>query len=106
MRVCCAFAQNPVGRRCDEGGLLRVMHGALDGVQDYSHVVATHRQTGADVTIVTHSIEERDAGRRGVMRVNPDTGAPPKAASCAPIWHVQLLKPVIGRSSVSWAHRQ
>jgi ADP-glucose pyrophosphorylase len=52
------------------------MHGALDGVQDYSHVVATHRQTGADVTIVTHSIEERDAGRRGVMRVNPDTGAP------------------------------
>jgi len=38
-------------------------------------VVATHRQTGADITIVTHSIEEKDAGRRGLLRVNPDTGA-------------------------------
>lgn len=44
-------------------------------LQDYSQVVATHRQTGADITIVTHSIEEKDAGRRGLMRVNPDTGA-------------------------------
>ncbi len=38
-------------------------------------MVATHRQTGADITIVTHSIEEKDAGRRGLLRVNPDTGA-------------------------------
>jgi hypothetical protein len=60
-------------------------------------VVATHRQTGADVTIVTHSIEERDAGRRGVMRVNPDTGGPPTAAFCAPD---------VARSSLATRHRQ
>jgi ADP-glucose pyrophosphorylase len=53
-------------------------NGHVRRTQDYSHVVATHRQTGADITIVTHSIEERDAGRRGVMRVNPDSGGRPK----------------------------
>jgi glucose-1-phosphate adenylyltransferase len=53
---------------------LLILSGQALYSMDYSHVVATHRQTGADVTIVTHSIEERDAGRRGVMRVNPDTG--------------------------------
>lgn len=45
-------------------------------------MVATHRQTGADITIVTHSIAEKDAGRRGLLRVNPDTGGRRPACCC------------------------
>ena len=38
-------------------------------------MVSTHRSTGADITIVTHSIEEKDAGLRGLLRVNIGNGA-------------------------------
>jgi glucose-1-phosphate adenylyltransferase len=59
---------------------LLVLSGQALYNMDYSQVVATHRQTGADITIVTHSIEEKDAGRRGLLRVNPDTGVVEKFA--------------------------
>lgn len=53
-------------------------------VQDYSQVVSTHMSMDADITIVTHSIAEKDAGLRGLLRVNPETGSHMLAHACRP----------------------
>jgi len=59
---------------------LLVLSGQALYNMDYSHVVATHNETEADITIVTHSVEAQDAGRRGLLRVNPENGRVEKFA--------------------------
>ena len=43
-------------------------------LQDYRDLLATHHETGADVTIATHSVGWGQARLRGLARVDPDTG--------------------------------
>ena len=42
---------------------------------DYGKLVAAHVASGADVTLATHSVPRAGAERRGLVRVDPATGA-------------------------------
>jgi len=48
----------------------------LGDLQDYVELLKKHREFDADVTIATHSVGWGQATRRGLVRVDPDTGAP------------------------------
>lgn len=48
--------------------------------QDYGQLIRTHRESGADITICTNSVDWAMAPRRGLVRINPDTGARAAAA--------------------------
>jgi len=53
--------------------------------QDYGQLIRTHREADADITICTNSVGWEMAPRRGLARVNPDTGArPPRGGRRAP----------------------
>lgn len=43
-------------------------------VQDYMELLKKHREHDADITIATHSVGWGQATRRGLTRVDPDTG--------------------------------
>lgn len=51
---------------------LLVLSGQALYSMNYANVMQTHRESGADVTIVTHSIGEEDAALRGLLRVSKD----------------------------------
>lgn len=44
-------------------------------MQDYVDLLKRHRENDADVTIATHSVGWGQASRRGLTRVDPETGA-------------------------------
>lgn len=43
-------------------------------MQDYVELLKTHRENDADITIATHSVGWTQANRRGLTRVDPETG--------------------------------
>jgi len=72
-------------RRCHPRRQARCSGAAPGGkraprAQDYGQLIRTHREADADITICTNSVGWEMAPRRGLARVNPDTGArPPRA---------------------------
>jgi glucose-1-phosphate adenylyltransferase len=53
---------------------LLVLSGQALYRMDYGDLINTHRSTGADITIATHSVGWGQAQLRGLCRVDPDTG--------------------------------
>ena len=43
-------------------------------MQDYGQLIRTHRESGADITICTNSVGWDMATRRGLARVNAESG--------------------------------
>ncbi|KAK9844020.1 hypothetical protein WJX81_002055 [Elliptochloris bilobata] len=41
---------------------------------DYGQLIRTHRETGADITICTNSVDWDMASKRGLARINPESG--------------------------------
>ena len=56
-------------------------------LQDYIELLKAHRENDADITIATHSVGWGQASRRGLTRVDPETGA---ALNCLKILAVVL----------------
>ena len=44
-------------------------------LQDYIELLTAHRENDADITIATHSVGWGQASRRGLTRVDPESGA-------------------------------
>ena len=55
-------------------------------LQDYIELLKAHRENDADITIATHSVGWGQANRRGLTRVDPETGAALTAISRYSQW--------------------
>lgn len=80
-------------------------------MQDYGQLIRTHRESGADITICTNSVDWDMATRRGLARVNAESGSHLSLVSSMLIMFVPLRMltvrlPISGASWYSVKARQ